>query len=320
MFKFLRAIAIALLTFGIVVSCMKSPPIESHSQGDCRAIQHALGETCVPLQPQRLVVLGGTTLESCLAIGVQPLASQTDVLPHLDGKLEGIEILGWPLNLEQVVSLQPDLIIGLANGQEQDTYKLLSQIAPTLLANDETSGDWKAVVQFVGEILGKPDAAAQVLADYQARLDTLQQQIGDNIEAIEVSVVRLYPDKINLYLQDSFIGTILADAGLGRPLSQQLNRDRALMTIGNPIQMSISKERLVDADGDVIFLVTYHPQPQLKQELQTKLRQLQADPLWSKLEAVQQNQVYTVGSHWIVSGPLAADAVIDDLFNYLLEN
>jgi len=33
----------------------------------------------------------------------------------------------------------------------------------------------------------------------------------------------------------------------------------------------------------------------------------------------REHRVYPVGSHWIVSGALAAHAVIDDLFQYLVE-
>ncbi|WP_049761806.1 MULTISPECIES: ABC transporter substrate-binding protein [Cyanophyceae] len=113
-------------------------------------MQHALGETCVPLEPQRIVTLGGTTLESALAMDIQPLAAQTDVLLHLETQLADIEILGWPLNLEKIVALKPDLIIGLADGQEQTTYDLLSQIAPTVLANNQNSGHWQEIVRFIG--------------------------------------------------------------------------------------------------------------------------------------------------------------------------
>lgn len=88
-------------------------------------------------------------------------------------------------------------------------------------------------------------------------------------------------------------------------------------TVGNPIQMSISKEHLADADGDVIFVVRYSDRPQIEKELQHLLERLQNDPLWSRLEAVKQDRVYPVGSHWIVGGPLSARAVIDDLFEYL---
>ncbi|NEQ33753.1 MAG: iron-siderophore ABC transporter substrate-binding protein [Leptolyngbya sp. SIO4C5] len=228
-------------------------------------------------------------------------------------------MIGWPLNLEQVVALKPDLIIGLASGQEQETYDLLSQIAPTVLANDQTSGDWQGVVQFMGQVLGKPETANQVITNYQKRIDTLHQQLGGKFQETEVSVIRLYQDKISVYLEDSFIGNILADAGFEQPTAQQLNENQALAALENTVQQYISKERLADVDGDVIFVVVYDYQPQIEQELQAQLKELQDDPLWSRLEAVQQDQVYLVGSHWIVSGPIAAQVVLDDLFQYLVE-
>jgi iron complex transport system substrate-binding protein len=317
---FLRAIALALLTFWLVCACGSNNPSEvgTISDSECRPVKHAMGETCVPLTPQRIITLGGTTLESALAMNVRPLASQTDILPHLEDKLDGITVLGWPLNLEKVVALKPNLIIGSADGQEQQSYQLLSRIAPTVLAETETSGDWKAVVQFVGKVLGKPEAAERVLARYNQRLAAFKQHMGERLQETEVSVVRLYPDKISLYLKDSFIGTILADAGLARPPSQQLNASQALAFAGNPIQVSINKERLQDIDGDVIFVMLYDYQPAIEKELQTTLEQLQDDPLWSRLEAVERDEVYSVASYWLGSGPLAANAVIDDLYQYLM--
>jgi iron complex transport system substrate-binding protein len=252
-------------------------------------------------------------------MGVQPLASQTDVLPHLQDRLEGITILGWPLNLEKVTLLNPDLIIGSADGDQTQTYELLSQIAPTVLADLETSGDWKQMVRFVGEVLGQPQAATAVLEKYDRRIDQFKQKMEERAQNLEISVIRLYPEKITLYQKDSFIGRILDDAGLKRPPSQQLSADQALAFANNPIQVSISKELLEKADGDVIFVITYSYQEQQERAIKTRLENLKTDPLWSRLEAVQRDRVYPVGSHWIVSGPLAAHAAIDDLFRYLVE-
>jgi ABC-type Fe3+-hydroxamate transport system substrate-binding protein len=58
----------------------------------------------------------------------------------------------------------------------------------------------------------------------------------------------------------------------------------------------------------------YDYQPAIEKELQTTLEQLQDDPLWSRLEAVERDEVYSVASYWLGSGPLAANAVIDDLY------
>ncbi|MEO0836217.1 MAG: hypothetical protein AAFY16_09560 [Cyanobacteria bacterium J06642_3] len=49
------------------------------------------------------------------------------------------------------------------------------------------------------------------------------------------------------------------------------------------------------------------------------LASLKADPLWSKLEAVQQEKVYEVGDYWIGNGVIAANAVLDDLHKYLVK-
>lgn len=319
MLKLMRWVVVTCLTCWLIVSCTHNTAVQPPSDSECRPVQHALGETCVPLEPQRVVTLGGTTLESALVMDVRPLAAQADALPHLEGQLEDIELLGWPLNLEQVVALKPDLILGLASGQEQETYDLLSQIAPTVLASDQTNGDWQGVVQFMGQVLGKPETANQVITDYRKRIETLQQQLGGQPRETEVSVIRLYPDKISVYLKDSFIGNILTDAGFEQPTAQQSNATHALATAGNTVQQYISKERLTDVDGDVIFVVVYDYQPQIEEELQAQLKELQDDPLWSRLEAVQQDQVYLVGSHWIVSGPIAARVVLNDLFQYLIE-
>jgi iron complex transport system substrate-binding protein len=67
-----------------------------------------------------------------------------------------------------------------------------------------------------------------------------------------------------------------------------------------------------------MFVWTYGSHADLAQQAQTALERLQADPLWAKLNAVQQGRVYEVPDYWIGLGPLAAQAVIDDLFTYLL--
>lgn len=48
---------------------------------------------------------------------------------------------------------------------------------------------------------------------------------------------------------------------------------------------------------------------------------LQQKPLWKKLKAVQNGQVYTVDRDaWIGSNLIAADVVIDELYKYLVSD
>lgn len=287
----------------------------------CRMISHARGETCVPLEPQRVVALGN--LEYVLALGVQPIGSDDVTSPkaYLKDKVEGIANVGGgnAPSLEKILTLKPDLILG---GDYLDlSYQAMAQIAPTVVLPFEHSGEWKRFFKDTAIALNRTDQAEQVMADYRDRVDQFKQAMGggERLSEIEVSVVRVYPDRVNLYLKDSFCGTILADAGLSRPPTQNLTAAEAKSLTGNPIQYSISRERIPDADGNVIFLWTYGANNELAQQAESQKAALEADPLWSQLKAVQQGRIHEVPEYWIGDGPIAANAVLDDLFKYLVE-
>lgn len=68
---------------------------------NCRTVQHAMGETCVPNYPERLVVISHHTLANALVLGVQPIGSASglndlqDKFPaYLKNKTQGIKQLG----------------------------------------------------------------------------------------------------------------------------------------------------------------------------------------------------------------------------------
>ncbi|MEB3336209.1 MAG: iron-siderophore ABC transporter substrate-binding protein [Leptolyngbyaceae bacterium] len=326
--RWLLAIAaIAALTLSVACGGRfreTAPPIEvgaGKATSPCQTVSHAAGETCVPLQPQRVVALGN--LDYVLSSGIQPIGSDELSNPrvHLQGKVEGIENVGGvnAPSVEKILALKPDFILG---GSYLDlSYQTMAQIAPTVLLSFDHSGTWKRFFQQVAIALNRTEQAEQVMADYHDRIESFKQAMGgeERLKEIKVSIVRVYPDRISLYLKDSFCGTIVAEAGLSRPPAQNLSAAEARALMNNPIQYAISRERILDADGDVIFLWTYGSSNAIAQQAQSQKATLQADPLWSQLKAVQQGRVYEVPEYWIGDGPIAANAVLDDLFKYLVE-
>ena len=317
----LRLFLLAILTFALVCACRGDSPRQVSSQAAntstkaVRVIKHAMGQTKVTVNPQRVVVLD--SLDTVLSLGVQPIGT-VQLFPdddYLKNKAEEIKSVGSDENpsIESIAALKPDLILGGNFYNKQENYELLSQIAPTVIADIETSGDWQKLLNKYAEALGKTDEAKQILADYHARIEKFQAQMGDCLKETEVSLVNVYQDGIYIYLEDSFGGAIVADTGLSRP-SDQVNAN-------NLFSMTISKEQLYIADADAIFV--WSPASSNSKEAirkaQSRLQQLKADPLWSKLNAVQQNKLYAVPSYWLGMGPIAANLVLDDLFKYLVE-
>ena len=316
-----RFLIIGILTSVFVSACGGNSSQQTNSQTNdisaeaVRVVNHIMGQTKVPINPQRVVILDGAW-DTVLSLGVKPIGIvqiHSSGSSYLKNRLKEIKTVGHrdSPNLESIVALEPDLILGTEN--DRDIYKLLSQIAPTVLTELETSGDWKKMLNKYAEALGKADKAEQIMTDYQARIDEFQAQIGDRLQQTKVSIVNVRQDRIQIYLEDSFSGTIVADAGLPRPPEQA----KAETQFG----MKIGKEQLYLADGDIIFVWTSGSGSNKKAltEARTALKQLKADPLWSKLNAVQQDKVYEVPGYWIGMGPIAANLVLDDLFEYLVE-
>jgi len=267
-----------------------------------RTVEHPLGRTRVPREPERVVVTDRFPLDTALAVGA-PLAgvpTPSGLPPHLGrrvGEARGVGAEGSP-SLEEVAAVDSDLILGSIYTFEE-TYDEVSQIAPTVAVDDEDSGMWREIHTRVADVLGEAAAGERTLAEYDRRAE----ELGRRLEDVEVSVIRPRDDGIRLYGNAFFCGKVLQDVGLPRPPAQDVNDEEPL---------DVSKELIERADGDVIFVWSYDEE---EQELAAELKM---DPLWSTLRAVREDRIYEVGPHWYGSGPIAANAILDDLERYLL--
>lgn len=68
-----------------------------------------------------------------------------------------------------------------------------------------------------------------------------------------------------------------------------------------------------------MFVWTGEDTSEATQAARERLTQLQTNPLWKQLKAICSQRVYLVPDYWIGWGPLTANAMIDDLFKYLVE-
>jgi iron complex transport system substrate-binding protein len=290
----------------------ESPEAEASPKATAseRVIQHAMGETTVPANPQRVVVLDTGELDAAMTLGIKPVGA-VEAIPgqgfpsYLEGT-EGIENVGTIAepNLEQIATLNPDLILS-SKLRHEEIYNQLSEIAPTVFA--ETTGvTWKENFDLFAEALGRIEAANIVKEEYQGRIEEFQQAMGDQLKETEVSVVRFTPGDTRIYQKASFSGTVLEDAGLPRPPSQDV--DEFAIT-------NASEEIIPEIGGDVIFVTVYGS------EDETAKQAFLSHPLWQQLNAVQQGRVYEVSDDlWMLGiGYTAANGVIDDLTRYLVE-
>lgn len=242
--------------------------------------------------------------DSALALGVQPIAAtrayQQDQLPAylpLQGEIPvNLGTVQEP-DLEQILRLKPDLILGsqLRHGR---LYPLLSKIAPTVFSVS-IGASWADNLQLFGTALNRSQATSQWLSSYQQQCHRVAQLYRDKGQP-RISVVRSMQSHVRLYLADSFIGSILRDCGLQRPLSQQASGFALRLRAPNHIKQ---------LNGELILLSEYAPQQG------SMIRRWQRSGFWLLLSG---KVVSVDDSYWMLGiGPHAAQQVLSDLESIL---
>lgn len=279
-----------------------------------RLIEHALGETCVPEKPERIIPLDLVIFDLLLEMGVAPagvpevvLSTYLDMHPDLQEKIaefdEELVDIGFPPNVEKILSIQPDLIISPHDFFSEILYPQLSEVAPTVLF-EPIPGNWQARLLYAGEVFGESELVDELLADFDARVTLLQEYLPENHEEITVSLIRVLPGQMGMVINASGGHALLEQVGLARPESQDYDYDVVMDEMNGWPEIRFSMEELLLADADYIFIFG------TPEELTT-------NPLWESLSAVQNGRAFEVGYYWWGDSLYSAHKMLDDIYTYI---
>jgi iron complex transport system substrate-binding protein len=271
-----------------------------------REITHAMGVTDVPDNPQRIVVLTNEGTEALLAVGVTPVGAVKSWLgepwyDHIAAEMAEVTVLGEEsaVNLEVLVSLEPDLILG--NKQRHEAiYEQLSAIAPTVIS-ERLRGDWKINMALYTDAIGKAAEGQAALHAFDARVAATSEALGASLEE-EISIARFMAAQTRIMFKDSFSGLLLSQLGFHRPVSQDKDE----------FAEEITKERIPEFEGDRLVYFTYETG---NGEGDSQAADWLADPLWQNLEVVKAGKVHAVSDAvWNTAGGIiAANLLLDDI-------
>lgn len=263
-----------------VTACSADASSTQENPGDVRTVQHAFGETSIPVDPQRVAVLDGDrTMEAVVALGVKPVAA---VKPPLTGDYapvvralladEPVDIgsADSDIDIEALTAAGPDLIVMRTEGEDSRAlFDRVAPIAPTVVV-DYAPASWQSTLEQVAEFFDQQDTAENLLADYRRTVDESQARAPR--EGSTLTIARVRADSLRYMTQDgSFPYSVLADLGYSAPAQEDRGSD-AVQTV------DVSPELIDVLDADDIVLLT----DAVTEDAVTQLRQ---NPLFIGLGA-----------------------------------
>lgn len=287
------------------------------ANAQARELDTAFGKVEVPDSPARVVTLYEGALDASVAVGVTPIGAiatrggneiATYMSEHIDTRQLEMVGVARETNIEAVLRLQPDLILATPQLPEEQ-YRLLSRIAPTVVpeSNGMSRERWKAESRLYGQALGKEAEVDEALESVEQRAAELNQRLSEAQVGGTAYLARWMPAGPMVMSTELFATGVLASTGISV-------EDEGLVKEGSAHSDILSLENLSMIDGDWLFLAT------LNDEGQQALDAAEQSSAFTRLDVVQQGHVVPVnGQVWSsASGPLAAQAILDDIEEALL--
>jgi len=214
----------------------------------------------IPVHPERVAIVAG----SGATIDVKELGFEPIAYPHrymsgssiLKSAHESLSAkapdLGMPTNLEQLVTLKPDLMI-MGYETQDNEYDMLQKIGPVAAFDEAVPLPQRLTV--TAEILGKQDEAKAILADLEQKTSAMWQQVRDQgkIAEGETAAVVVYYWNKKMYLMKNFGLFDLINHPMGFKTSDKVAE---LMASSPSPYIEISEEAMHDVlIADRLFLL-----------------------------------------------------------------
>ncbi len=194
------------------------------------------------------------------------------------GKLPAVSEGRTPPNIEKIIALKPDLVIG-AVGFHDQTFKKLKDLGITTLASETNS--WDSLIQHTKKIAEATNTdATPLLQKYDSFIKDIPQK-NDSILVLVSSQPVLSPNK------DSWTGDLLNKFNANN-LTANLQGDSA-----GQGYVTLSEEKIVQENPEILLVVD--------PSRTGVINQLKSKSFWSKLRAAQNEQVYVFDYYGLVN-------------------
>lgn len=134
------------------------------------------------VEPQRIISLAPSVTETLFALGagdaVVGVSTYCDYPPEV-AKIQRVGSFLTP-NVEEIVALRPDLIIGVPSPGNQDPVKTLQSLGlKVVIVEGDTVRQMRESIDTIAQAIGRPAAGRHLIEQIDARMDAIQERLRD---------------------------------------------------------------------------------------------------------------------------------------------
>ena len=200
---------------------------------------------------------------------------------------------GAETNLEEILALEPDVVIMATMAQTEDQVNALDEAGVKVIVSDAQNleGVYTAITR-IGQVVGKNDEAAALVKEMQDTFDGIKAKAADSGKTI--------------YFEVSPLQWGLWAAGGGSFMDELAQICGLTNVFGDlPAWAQISEEQVFEKDPDYIVTTSMY-----WGEGPTPVEEIKSRAGWDQLKAVQNDQIFNADSNEITRpGPRLMNAI-----------
>jgi iron complex transport system substrate-binding protein len=259
------AVSLALAGCSSAETTDSSPGDTSGNGAFPLTVQHMYGDTTIDAIPERVATWGFGTTDAVLALGVVPVAMPSaeygggddliypwvsDSIADLGGEAPVLlDNSAYELPVEQLLATDPDVLMAPHSGLTQAEYDAVTAAGIPVVAPPEElwSTPWRDVITTTGDVLGRADAARDLVADLDRQVDDAGDQHPE-FDGRSIAYVSEAADVYYLLLSSDPRVELLENLGFTTP-----NSVSELATGESPFSTTVSAENISKIDADIVF-------------------------------------------------------------------
>jgi iron complex transport system substrate-binding protein len=245
-------------------------------------------QTSAEPYPQRIVSLSPNVTEILYGIGSWPqVIAVSQYCTYPDDVKNKPRVNGWDkTNLEQVMALKPDLVIGVDAQEPFLRDKLTALGVRCLFVRSQTLADVFASIEEIGRATGHEQEAASLTAKTQGEIDAVRKAVADRPHPRVLCVVDRVPGTIrDVYTatRGSYLDELIGIAG-GDSIAPEAQRGYG----------KINKEAVLTLNPEVIIDMVHGSKGKLGEDPAAVWNEL------AELRAVRDKRIYWMSDPFVI--------------------